>query len=205
MSMDPGDVRGLMNQLLYPIDGAPDLSDAMAARMVDNLIDGRLFAHPPAVYAEAMDHTLSRGALHPETAEMSRRFTEPDLVDFLRRVRQLLEERRPWPPPKFRKIDVAEWPSFGDAAVIAQVNRPTLQLTGAVGFPFDHIPAGEGKLPVLILQLRTGEVIALMGSVDPRSTTFALLLRGSDDATAAITHFQQLSGLRPTDITALSK
>ena len=89
--MDPEDVRGVMNQLLYPIDGARDLSDATVERLVDNLMEGRLFSTPVADFAEAIDHTLRAGALHPQTAEMSRRFSEPDLLDFLRRVARRLD------------------------------------------------------------------------------------------------------------------
>ncbi|MBU2670228.1 hypothetical protein KOI35_42680 [Actinoplanes bogorensis] len=203
MTMDPDETRGVMNQLLYPIDGAPDLSDATAARMVDNLIDGRLFASPVASFAEAIDSTVRAGSLHPEAAEMSRRFSSAELLDFVRRVGSLLEERRPWPPPKFTKLDVSAWSSFGQAPVIAQVNRPTLQLTGAVGFSFDQVPAGEGKLPVLVLRLRTGEEVALMGSVDPRSSTFALLYGGTSAPADVIASFLELSRLRPADITTM--
>jgi hypothetical protein len=203
MTMDLDDTRGIMNQLLYPIDGAPDLSDATAARMVSNMIDGRPYSTPVAEFAEAIDLTLRAGALHPQTAEMSHRFTEPELLDFLRRVQHLLEESRPWPRPKFRKLDVTEWPSFGDATAIARINLPMHQLNGAVGRPFDHVPAGEAKLPVLILELRTGEVVALMGSVDPRSKTFALLYRGDTAPADVIDHFRDLARLDEGEIVAI--
>lgn len=201
--MDPEDVRGVMNQLLYPIDGAPDLSDATVARQVDNLVDGRLFSTPVADFAEAIDETLRAGALHPQTAEMSRRFSEPELLDFLRRVARQLEDRRPWPPPRFAKLDVEQWDSFRDANAIARIDRPMHQINGAVGYAFDEVPTGAGKLPVLILTLRTGEVIALMGSVDPRSTSFVLLHRDPGSAAEVIDHFRELTRLRAEDITPL--
>ena len=88
-------------------------------------------------------------------------------MSFLGRVSRELAARRPWPAPRFAKVDVAEWPTFGAATPIARVHRPAHQLTGAVGYPFEHV----GRLPVLILRLGSGEVIALLGSVDPGSTS----------------------------------
>ncbi|NMO50147.1 hypothetical protein HH310_02940 [Actinoplanes sp. TBRC 11911] len=201
--MDQNQARGVLNQLLYPIDGAPDLSDATAARLVDNMIEGRLFSASVADFAAAIDQTLQAGALHPQTAETSRRYTEPELFEFLRRVARQLDARRPWPAPRFTKLDVSQWDTFGDAPAIARIERPTHQITGVVGYSFDHVPAGEAKLPVLILRLRTGDVIAIMGSVDPRSMSFTLLHRGHDRPADVIAHFRDLTGFRGDDIVAI--
>jgi alkanesulfonate monooxygenase SsuD/methylene tetrahydromethanopterin reductase-like flavin-dependent oxidoreductase (luciferase family) len=99
VTVDPNQARGVMNQLLYPIDGAPDLTDATAERLVDNVIGGRLFAASVTDFAEAIDQTLRAGALHPQTADLSRRFSEPELLEFLRRVARHLDDRRPRPTP----------------------------------------------------------------------------------------------------------
>src|SRR4051812_20331523 len=102
VTMDPNEVRGRLNELLYAIDGAPDLSDATAARLTDNMIEGRPFAVTPvADFAQAIDQARRAGALHPQTAEMSRRYSEPELLDFLGRLSRQLEARRPWPPKRF--------------------------------------------------------------------------------------------------------
>ena len=98
--MDPNQVRGVMNQLLYPIDGAADLSDATVARLVDNMIEGKLFSAPVADFAAAIEQTLRAGALPSSAAGISRRYTEPELLDFVRRVARHLDERKPWPPPR---------------------------------------------------------------------------------------------------------
>ena len=127
--MDQDQARGVMNQLFYPIDGAPDLSDATAARLVDNILTGRLFSAPAPDFAAAIDRTLHDGVLHPQTAGASRRYTEPELLAFLGLVARELDARRPWPAPRFAKVDVAEWPTFGGATPIARVDRPAHQLT----------------------------------------------------------------------------
>ncbi|XVV10517.1 hypothetical protein ACQP2X_37600 [Actinoplanes sp. CA-131856] len=75
-----------MNQLLYPIDGAPDLSDETAARLVANVNGGRLYSTSAEDFAAAIGQTLRAGSLPPGTAGMSRRFTEAELLDFVRRV-----------------------------------------------------------------------------------------------------------------------
>jgi hypothetical protein len=201
--MDPDLARGVMNQLFYPIDGAPDLGDATAVRLVDNMIEGRLFSATVAEFAAAVDRTLRDGALHPQTAEVSRRYSEAELLEFLRRVARQLDERRPWPPPRFDKLDLVHWETFGHAAPIARIDKPEHQLSAAVGYSFDEVPTGNGKLPVLILQLRTGEVVALMGSVDRRSTSFALLRRGPEDPAEVIAHLRDLTGFSPEEVVAL--
>jgi hypothetical protein len=195
--VDQDHARGVLNQLFYPIDGAGDLSDATAARLAGNLIDGRLFSASVADFAAAIDQTLRLGVLHPQTAGMSRRYAEPELLEFLGRVARTLDERRPWPPPKLTKLDAAEWPTFAAATPIARIDRPMNQLTGAVGHRFDELPAAA----VLILHLRTGETVALLGSPDPRSSSFALLQRDPGDPAETIAHFQELTGLHATDIT----
>jgi hypothetical protein len=200
VTVDLNETRGIMNQLLYPIDGAPDLSDATAAHLVDNMIDGRHFAAGVTDLAAAVDQVLQAGAVHPQTVEASRRYSEPELLEFLRRVKQKLDERRPWPPPRFTKLDVSQWDTFGDAAVVARVNRPMYVLNGAIKHRFDDVPVGDGKLPVLVLRLRTGEVVALMGSVDPRSTSFTLLHRGPGDRAEVVSHFRELTGFRADDV-----
>lgn len=193
--MDPDETRGVMNQLLHPIDGAPDLSDATAARMVTNLIDGRLFRPPVAEFAAAIGQVLGAGALHPQTAAMSRRYTEAELLDYLGRVAHQLEERKPWPPPLLTKLDVSLWPSFGDATVIARIDRPMHAVKGAIRQQFDEVPTADGARPVVILRLRTGEVVAVLGS-----TSFVLLHRGSEDPAEVLAHFREATTFRPEDI-----
>ncbi len=94
---------------------------------------------------------------------------------------------------------MTEWPTFGQATPIARIDRPAHQLTGAVGHPFDR----ADDRPVLLLRLRTGEVMALLGSTDPRSTSFTVLQRDPADPSELLAHFRDLTALRPTDITAL--
>ena len=56
---------------------------------------------------------------------------------------------------------------------------------------------------MLILRLRTGEVVALVGSVDPHPTPFALMHRGPGDTAEVVAHFRELTRFRAEDVTPI--
>lgn len=88
--MDQSQTRGVMNELLYPIDGAPDLSDAVASRLVKNVLEGRLYSSTPEEFAAAIKQTLGDGKLDPQTVRISHKYDESDLLAFLDRVGEKL-------------------------------------------------------------------------------------------------------------------
>jgi hypothetical protein len=205
MTMDPNMARGLVNQILYGIDRVPDLTDeTMVVRCADSLINQRHFLQPVGEYAEAINFALREGGLSPDTVEMSRRYSAAELLDFLARLARHLDERRPWPRPAFLKLDVDQWNSFGEAKPIARIHRPMMEINGILNSSFDTVPIGAEKLPVMILELRSGDVVALMGSVDPRSTVFALMQRDPGDPAALIARFRELTDFSPEDIVPLA-
>ena len=77
------------------------------------------------------------------------------------------------------------------------------QISGILNKSLDEVAAGDGVLPALILELRTGEVVALLGSVDPRSTTFHLLPREPGDRARLIERFREFTGFPVDDVVAL--
>jgi hypothetical protein len=198
--MDQNTVRGTMNQLLYPIDSAPNLADdAVVARLAEGIFGQRFFTSSTQEFSTAIQSVLREGRLPAQTASLSTRYSEDELLDFLRRLNNYLEERRPWPEPPFVKLDIAEWGSFASAKAIAQINRPMLEVEGILG-SFDSVAAGEQRLPATILKLRSGDVVAVIGSVDARSTTYALLQRDPGDATEVIRRFCELTGFAAKDV-----
>jgi hypothetical protein len=203
--MDANTARGLINQILYGIDRVPDLTadDAVSA-CADSLINQRHFRHPVEEYAEAISHALHEGGVPAQAVESSRRYSAPDLLDFLTRLARRLDERRPWPDPAFRKLDPDEWSTFANATPVARINRPTHQVTGILHNSFDEVPVGAEKLPVMILRLPTGDVVALMGSLDSRSRTFTLLQRDDGDPTNVIERFREVTGFAPDDIVPIA-
>jgi hypothetical protein len=205
VTVDSNTARGLTNQILYGIDRVPDLSDEAAlAACADSILNQRHFAYPAEDYAEAIDLTVRAGRLSTDAADISNRFSEDGLLDFLARLARHLDERRPWPRPAFVKLDVEQWNTFAHGKAIAQIDRPTHEINGILNKSFDTVPAGEEKLPVMILELRSGDVVALMGSVDRRSTTFALLQRDPGDPAEVIARFCEFTGFPPEDVVPLA-
>jgi hypothetical protein len=206
MTMDSTTVRALITEILYGIDRSRDLRDEETlARFADFMINRRYFPGSVEEYAEAINHAVRDGRLPGDTAELSRRFSETELLDFLARLARHLDERRPWPAPAFLKLDAQQWNSFADAKAIARINRPMHQINGILNNAFDQVPVGADKLPVMVLQLRSGDVVALMGSVDPRSTTFALLQRDAGDPAEVIRRFLEVTDFSPEDVVPLAE
>jgi hypothetical protein len=123
-------------------------------------------------FAEAIDETLRTGRLHPQTIKMCEPHSEAELLDFLRRVASLLDRRRPWPRRRFTRLDAAQWNSFDKTRPIARVNRPTQTIESAIGYQLGRLPAG-GDTPGIVLMLRSGAVVALLGSTVRRMTSLS--------------------------------
>jgi hypothetical protein len=85
-----------INQVLYAVDFVPDLSDeAVIARFADSIINQRNFVQPPEQYAEAIDAVLRDGHLPEQEHPASEFYSEPELLDFLRRLAARIPHRSP--------------------------------------------------------------------------------------------------------------
>jgi hypothetical protein len=71
------------------------------------------------------------------------------------------------------------------------------------GSDFDRVPTGAGDLPVMILELRSGELVAIMGSTERGSRTFTLLARDANDPDATIAHFLDVTRFTEDDVVPL--
>ena len=65
---------------------------------------------------------------------------------------------------------------------------------GLLNRGLDAVPTTAGDMPVMMVRLRSGEVVALVGTTDPGSTAFTLVSRDPDDAGQIIDHFCKLTG-----------
>jgi hypothetical protein len=203
--MDPNLVRGLTNKLLYDIDRVPDLADAaMVDRLADAIINRRNLKDGVEAYAAAVGAVLSAGQLPPGSIDFTRRFSEAEILDFLGRLHRKLDSMRPWPRPRYVKLDVDRWPTFANARGIARLNVPQHQIEGLLNSGFDAVDAGTAKLPVLILEMGTGETVALMGSTDTRSTVWTLLQRDPADTATVLAHFRDQTGFTDDQLVPLA-
>jgi hypothetical protein len=202
--MDALTADGFVNDVLYAIDKVRDLHDPEAQDgYVQHMIDRRYFTGRVDEYAEAIAQTVRAGRLPEHSRDLSRRFSEAEQLAFLGALHERLEQRKPWPRPAFVKIPVTRWDELGNVVAVARIDRPMHALRGIFNTGFDRVAVGDDTLPVLLLELRTGEVAAVIGSVDPRSTVFTLMRRDGDDPAPVLAHFLEVTGIDPQDVTAL--
>jgi hypothetical protein len=121
---------------------------------------------------------------------------EAAILAFLRQLLAELERRRPWPEPAFAEADPDEWPSPGSGVPIGWIELSMPLVEHAVKATFGE--PGRGGTPVLVLRLRGGQLIALIGEDDPRPARFAVVLpdaEGQRDAAEVLDHVVGYTGL----------
>ena len=184
--------RGTINQILY---GAQQgrLDDETAQRFAQAMVEYSVFVSGPAAYLAAIEQALRSGESLVEGLPV--RLADAEFRDFLLRIRERLIAAQPWPEPRFRKLPVSGWSSFGNARAIARIDKSVQGVADRLPSIFDHVSVGEARLPVLILRLRTGEDVALMGSVDIAAPSVTLLQREPRDPEETIEHFVEFTGL----------
>ena len=203
--MDSNEAFGLINQLCYRLQAVPDLSNAeVVQRAADDLINQISFLQPVEQFYPAIALTVRTRQLSPMAKMIADRHDEAEIIGFLTRLMRHLDELRPWPRPAFIKRDVKEWYNFGNSKAIAKIVRPMHQINGLLNNSFDEVSAGASKLPVMILELRSGDVVALIGSVEPRNTTFLLMPQDPRDPRATIARFCEYTGFSPQEVIPLS-
>ncbi|AGL15608.1 hypothetical protein [Actinoplanes sp. N902-109] len=196
--MDDLEAEATINTILYGVDMDPDLQDPeLVDRYVRFMIEQRYFPYPIAEYEQAIEVMLRNGTIPGRSLEFSEKYAEPELLDFLAALHRRMQERKPWPRPKVRKIPVQRWDEAALDRVVARVARSRMQLEGYLHHIFDRVVLGEGKVPVMLLELGTGERVSVVGSADPRAS-FTLLAQAGDDPPQVIAHFVELTGV-PAD------
>jgi hypothetical protein len=201
--MDDYEVTGLMTLFLYGIDKAPDLGASTVDFAADDLLNQVHYAQPPQQYFDAFAAVLRTGRVPEHSMQFVNRWTEGEVLDFLARLYRKLDDARPWPAPRFRKLDLDQWPSFASARGIARIEALPSMVEGMFVTSFDKVETGAGELPVLLLQLRSGEQVAIMGSTGRGSTVFTLLAKTADPA-ATLAHFRDVTRFDDSQVTALA-
>ncbi|WP_019929539.1 hypothetical protein [Nocardia sp. BMG111209] len=121
---------------------------------------------------------------------------EPAILAFLRQLLAELERRRPWPEPVFAEVDSDEWPSPGSGVPIGWIELSAPLVEHAVKATFDE--AGREGAPVLVLRLRGGQLLALIGESRSSPARFVVTLpdaEGQRDATEVLEYLVEYTGL----------
>lgn len=188
--------RGIVNQILYGAQQSR-LDDEAAQRVAQAMVEYQVFTSGPANYLAAIEQALGSGEA---LVGIPVRVEEGTFRDFLIQLRQHLVALQPWPEPRFRKLPVSEWANFGHARSIARIDKSVQGVADRLPSIFDHVEVGDTRLPVLILRLRTGEEVALMGSVDIQTKSVTLLQREQRDPNETIEHFTEFTGIEATPL-----
>ncbi|NUR72409.1 MAG: hypothetical protein HOU81_16460 [Hamadaea sp.] len=194
--------RGTLNQILYLTNYARALNDEDAARFATQMIEFDFFPDGPAVYRAAIDRALAAPVLLDEGA-VPAPHPEPALREFLGKVAAELDARQPWASPRYRMLDAKLWETFGQARAIAKIDWSPIRVANHLRSLFDTVQAGEAKLPVLVFRIGSGEVLAFLGSADPKVHSVTLYQRDPGDPAEIIAHFCEYTGFDPAEIKPL--
>jgi hypothetical protein len=181
--------RGLVNQVTYGVDLANAVDDDTVARVADALVAQRVYPHPVPEYHDAVVAALSSTErVAPEDGGDDRLARE-----FLTRLLQQLDERRPWPDSAFAQLDVSSWPEVASAPVVGRVPWRRREVGARLNRAFADIDDGGSPVKAMILRLRTGHVVGLRMSAQAREPGAAVL--SHDDAPATLAALRELTGM----------
>jgi hypothetical protein len=177
-----------IDEILYGLTYTNELSDETVRWVAESAVHYTSLREGPEVYHEAIEASLASGEQLDNRGQLPQ-FNQVQLINFLRAVADKLDALRPWPEPNFRRIEDPEaWASFRQAVPIAFLEASIRQVADVLQTGFR--PAGEtqpGK-HALILKLKTGETVALLGSYG-RGEKVSLLADAADDPSAVLEHF----------------
>lgn len=185
--------RGYVNQILYGVSLRAPAGDDLVDGLATKLIEQRVFTNPVERYYDAVRAGLRSGeplAVHEE-------FQAEDAVrDLLARLVRRLDERRPWPEHPFYALDESEWgerAQLFDGPVIARIPRSPFDVGDHLFRVFTSIRSGGAEVYVLVLRLRTGQLVVLRSTAGYAAPGVELLAH--TDPGSTITAFRELTGL----------
>ncbi|MQY24983.1 hypothetical protein [Nocardia aurantia] len=174
-----------------------DLDDAeLVSRAATDLIDR--ISHWATVddFHPAFTRAVTSATVPAAALTAADGHDEVSILAFLRQLLAELERRRPWPEPVFAEADPDDWPSPGSGVPIGWLELSMALVEHAVKASFDE-PGREGA-PVLVLRLRGGQLVALIGETTPRPARFVVTLpdaEGQRDAAEVLDYLVEYTGL----------
>lgn len=173
-------LNGLVNQVTYGIDiDGPGTRD-IAHRRAAEIVDGALFSQPPATYYEVIVAGLRSEQQWQDPSALP-------LREFLSQLVAEMDRLRPWPESAFKVLrEQALAEALWTAPVVGYLSGTFRTVTTRLrGFSLAYRrPDGSA---LLIVALRSGEVLGLRGA-GPEDPRVALVLEStSRDAVLAFT------------------
>lgn len=187
VSTDPW--RGYLNQVTHNADLRGPLDDDAVERIVDELLRQRVFTSPVGHYYAAAVAGLRSGKRLSSFEDQDEDATR----DAVTRIVQGLDERRPWPVAPFYQQEPSGWDRLAGAPVIARVPLSQREVRYRLNRGFDSVGAAGDEAKVMILQLRTGQLVALRSTASFTAPGMDLLAHA--DLAATVRDFAELTGL----------
>ncbi|MGF6882749.1 hypothetical protein ABIA39_001691 [Nocardia sp. GAS34] len=167
-----------LHQFCASMAHVEDLSgEDLVAEAAQDLIDRVSYAPTVAEFYPALADAVAAADLPDDIVESTDGFGREEILDFLERVVAELDRRRPWPDPALLAVDPQDWPSIGASRPIGWVDMFIDELEWALKESFGDVP--DDDLPMLVLRLRGGQLVALVGE-DPDPERFLVLLPDLD-------------------------
>ncbi len=159
------------------------LYSAQFERLNDDLVDRRaraLLEEPvvdltPEQEYRAISEALASGA--NLTEPIPGQHGEQEFREFLQRLLARMDAMRPWQEPPHRPLSDSRWAEYGDARVVGRIGMDYVDAQGRIKYVFRSVQEGDRKIQVMVLQLRSGDEVALAAPWWPQSQDVAVLTR----------------------------
>ena len=182
------DWRWAIDEILYGLTYTKEITDETVHWVAESAVNYASLGLGPEVYHRAISEALASGE-HLDGRSQLPQFDQEQLAGFLDAVAGRIDALRPWPEPKFRRLESPEpWASLAQAVPIARLDASIREVSDVLQKGFG--PAGEAHPGqyVSVLRLNTGETVALLGS-HGLNETILLLADAADEPATTVEHF----------------
>lgn len=189
----------VVGQLLYAVEPNVELDDELAQRLAKLMIERRGFPSGPEVYHWGLSQAVTQEDLLAGQV-LPTRHHDAALREFFQRIVRHLDAARPWPPPRWERLSADDW-SWRQAPTTAVIKGGLSYVHGRFHHFPDRLADGGEATHVLVLRLRTGEVVALEVLAAPTpadARTRVKVLAG--DPNTAVDSMIELAEIRPEDV-----
>jgi hypothetical protein len=194
--------RGVNNAVLYSVQFDRVLDGPAVDRIARLLLENTPLRLTPQQAYDALAHALRSDT--PLTGDMPQPHGEREFRGFLRDLLGRLDAMRPWPQAPYDRLDAARWADFTGARPIGRLGMGYVQAQERLKKIFDRVEDG-GTREVLLLRLRSGAEVALVGAPGAREVT--VLQRPIDEPAQppaqALAELASATGFRPDELTPL--
>jgi hypothetical protein len=125
-------------------------------RLADEILWQRYFNYPVEDYYRAVVDALRSG----ENLRFDDNRNEAAVRDLLERLIPALDERKPWPEPRFISLPVEEWAALQDAPILGRIPMHVMAVQAHLHRVFSE-RGPDSDAQVLVLRLRTGQKVGL--------------------------------------------